>query len=74
MGQKLVEYYKIVSDHSGIRGKSTLAGITKIPSIKAALEPDSPELIKTFEEAVKKIIGKPVEESLLETKKVKVRK
>jgi hypothetical protein len=58
MGQKLIEIYKFVADYSGIQGKMKLAIETKIPSTKAAFEPDSPENIELFKEKAKMITGK----------------
>ncbi len=52
MGQKLIEYYKHISNKLGISGKMELAKATKIPSIQAAIEPDSEENLKLFAEAV----------------------
>jgi hypothetical protein len=59
MGERLLKYYKYVSDTSGALSKMQLATETKIPSIKAATEPDSPENIDMFKVAVAKITGKP---------------
>jgi hypothetical protein len=43
----------------GLEGKVKLAQITKVPSVVAALEPDSPELLSMFSKAVEKITGEP---------------
>jgi hypothetical protein len=58
MGQKLIEIYKFVADNSGIQGKMKLAIETKIPSTKAAFEPDSEENLDLFKSKAKKITGK----------------
>lgn len=58
MGQKLIEYYKEVSQKLGISGKMELAKATKIPSIQAAIEPDSDVNIKIFAEAVESLLNK----------------
>jgi len=59
MAEKLLRYYSYVSKKHGFSGKFELAKQTKIPSTKASLEPDSPELIALFKEAVEKITGEP---------------
>lgn len=59
MAEKLLRYYKYVSDEKGLDGKMSLATETKIPSSKAALEPDSPENLAAFKRAVEKLTGKP---------------
>ncbi|RPI79581.1 MAG: hypothetical protein EHM45_02295 [Desulfobacteraceae bacterium] len=57
MGEKLVRYYKFVEDKKGMEGRIKLAQETKVPSVKAATAPDSPETIKVFREAIKKLTG-----------------
>lgn len=59
MGAKLLTYYKLVSEVAGMKGSMELAKLTKLPSTRAALEPDSPENLKLFRDAVAKITGKP---------------
>jgi hypothetical protein len=59
MGEKLLRYYKYVGEVNGTVSKMQLAIETKVPSIKAATEPDTPELIAAFQRAVAKITGKP---------------
>lgn len=59
MAERLLRYYKHVSDVSGMGAKIQLAQETHIPSSKAAMEPDSPENIQRFKRAVQKITGKP---------------
>jgi hypothetical protein len=60
MGEKLIKLYAIASERLGLKGKMQLAVETKIPLTKAATEPDSPENIKIFEEAIEKLTGEPV--------------
>jgi hypothetical protein len=48
-----------MAELQGYKGKVELAHETFIPSSQAALEPDSPEKIKAFMDAVEKITGKP---------------
>jgi hypothetical protein len=59
MGARMMQYYKYVNDEKGLLGKIDLAKLTKIPSAKAALEPDSDDNIKLFRKAVEEITGKP---------------
>ncbi len=58
MAEKLLRYYKYLSETNGLAGRIKLAVETKITSIAAALEPDSPENITKFKKAVEKITGK----------------
>lgn len=57
MAEKLLRYYKFITEKKGISGKVKLAQLTTVPSVVAALKPDSPELIKVFSEAVEMITG-----------------
>ncbi len=57
MAERLIQYYKYIRDVAGYEGKIDLATTTKIPSTKAAMEPDSEENINKFKEAIKKITG-----------------
>jgi hypothetical protein len=59
MAEKLLMYYKYMGEEVGAVGKVKLAQETKVPSTRAALEPDTPELIQQFREAVMKLTGKP---------------
>ena len=59
MAEKLLKYYKYVQDELGLVGKVRLARETKIPSMKAAMEPDSEENIELFKKAVEKLTNKP---------------
>lgn len=57
MAERLIQYYKYIREVAGYEGKIDLATTTKIPSTKAALEPDSEENIEKFKEAIRKITG-----------------
>lgn len=57
MAEKLLLYYKYIRDKKGFEGQLNLAQETKIPSTKAALEPDSPENVQLFREAIKLLTG-----------------
>jgi len=59
MANILMKYYQYVAEQSGALGKMKLAMATKVPSTKAALEPDTAETIRIFQEAIKEITGKP---------------
>ena len=59
MGQKLLQYYKYIQDNEGFSGKVKLAQMTHIPSVQAAVEPDTPEVIERFKKAIEKITGNP---------------
>lgn len=59
MAEILMQYYQYVAEQTGGVGKMKLAMATKVPSTKAALEPDSAETIRLFQEAVREITGKP---------------
>jgi hypothetical protein len=60
MAEKLMKYYKYVSDEKGMVGKMQLAQLTKIPSTQAAIEPDTPDKIRLFRDAIAKLTGSPV--------------
>jgi hypothetical protein len=62
MGEKLVKYYQYVGEELGILGKVKLAQETKIPSPKAAMADDSPEMVDRFKETVASLTGKPAPE------------
>jgi hypothetical protein len=55
MGAKLMDYYQKASAAGGLKGRMRMAVITKISSQKAETEPDSPENLRLFEEALKEI-------------------
>ena len=58
MGMKLAKYYRYIIEEKGVQGRIELGVLTKISSIVAPLQPDSPENIKLFRESIKKITGK----------------
>ena len=62
MAEKLIQYYKYIREVAGYEGKIDLATSTKIPSTRAAMEPDSDENIALFREAISKITGKDAPE------------
>jgi hypothetical protein len=64
MGEKLLRFYKYVDEKAGLEGKMKLAVETKIPTIKASIEPDSPENLARFAAAILKITGAPPPASL----------
>lgn len=55
MGQQLTAFYEKAQEKAGVGGKVKLAMITRMAAGKAAEEPDSPENIKMFQEALAKI-------------------
>ena len=55
MAQQLVAYYDKAKQVGGLKAQMRLAMISKLPSSKAANEPDSPENIKIFEQAMTEI-------------------
>lgn len=55
MGQKLVEFYQQAEKIGQMKGKLRLAMITCIPSDKASSEPDSPDNIQKFTQAIQEI-------------------
>ena len=59
MAEKLLQYYSYIGKKQGPPGRVELAKQTKIPSVLASLEPDSPEMIALFKKAVEKITGEP---------------
>ena len=59
MAERLLKYYQYMADQQGYKGKVELAHETFTPSCQAALEPDSPEKLRVFMEAVAKLTGKP---------------
>ena len=52
MAAKLTEFYAQASKQYGVMGRMKLAMLTKISSEKAGSEPDSPDNIKLFEQAM----------------------
>jgi hypothetical protein len=59
MAEKLMKYYQYVSEQAGAVGRTKVAMLTKVPSTKAAMEPDTPEMIKIFKEAIRQVTGDP---------------
>jgi hypothetical protein len=55
MGSKLISYYEKAVKVGGIKAQMRLAVLTRLPSSKAKLAPDSPENIKLFEESFKEL-------------------
>ncbi len=55
MGQKLVAYFEKAKAKDGLMSQVKLATLTKMSSKTAAAVEDSPENIKLFEEAMKKL-------------------
>ena len=55
MGQKLTTYYEKAKAKGGIKAQMRMAMITMLSSSKAGTEPDSPENIAKFENALKEI-------------------
>jgi hypothetical protein len=59
MAEKLLEYYNYIQQKEGFLGKVRLAQLTHIPSVQAAVEPDTPQMIERFKKAIETITGKP---------------
>ena len=59
MAEKLLKYYQYIQDKEGFSGRIRLAQLTHIPSVQAAVEPDTPQIIERFKEAIETITGKP---------------
>jgi hypothetical protein len=59
MAELLLRYYKYMADEQGLEGKMRLATETRIPSSKAAMEPDSSDNVAAFRQAIEKLTGKP---------------
>jgi hypothetical protein len=62
MAERLLLYYKYIREEKGLDGQVKLAQATKMPSTKAATEPDSPENIRRFRDAIKTLTGKDAPE------------
>jgi len=60
MGAGLLKFYEYVYGLQGLEGKSKLARETRMPTIKAAFQPDSPQNLQIFERATAKITGRSV--------------
>jgi hypothetical protein len=59
MAEKLLHYYHYIKAEQGLVGQVNLAKLTKIPSPKAALAPDSYKNVQLFKNAVQTLTGKP---------------
>jgi hypothetical protein len=57
MAERLLQYYKYIVETRGLSGKIALAQLTKMPSVKAAIEPDSPDNINAFRAAITSLTG-----------------
>jgi len=55
MGAKLINYYEAAKVKGGVSAQIKLAMITCMSQQKAKESPDSPENIKIFEDALKKL-------------------
>ncbi len=55
MAQKLIQYYEEAKKLGGTKARMRLALLTCMPTNVAMAEPDSPENIKKFEEAMKEL-------------------
>ena len=58
MAEKLLGLYKFAQDEGGAIAKVRLAMATKMPSNKAATEPDTKENVELLRKAIKEILGK----------------
>lgn len=67
MGQYASNAYILIAKIKSMEGKMALATKTLLPSTKASLEPDTPELKEKFDKAFKDITGMTIGEA---TKKV----
>ena len=56
MATKLTDYYAQATAKFGMTGRMKLAMLTKIPSEKAATEPDSPANLQVFDAAWKQLL------------------
>ncbi len=58
MAEKLLRLYKFVQDNGGLQAKVQVAMASKLPSSRAALEPDTPENIRSLSAAIKSVLRK----------------
>jgi hypothetical protein len=58
MAEMLLRLYKFAQDQGGAQAKVRIAMATKMPSNKAATEPDSQENVAALRAAIKDILGK----------------
>jgi hypothetical protein len=56
MGVKLARYFEYVAAKGGLVLQLKLAMKTRLTSVRAAAEPDSPELVRTFHAAVVELV------------------
>ncbi|MFH0735093.1 MAG: hypothetical protein V1773_13010 [bacterium] len=63
MAQFLSNAYNLISKLQSMQGKMALASKTLVPSTKAALEEDTPEIKQKFERAFKEITGMSIAEA-----------
>ena len=57
MGAKLLSYYEFAKAKGGIQLQVKLSMKTCLTQAKVANEPDSPELVKKFYEALRELTG-----------------
>lgn len=55
MAEKLMEMYEKAFEMGNVKARFRLAVLTGIPTLKAKVEPDTPELVQRFEEALKEL-------------------
>jgi hypothetical protein len=58
MGQALMKYYALIEKEGGMMAKMKLAAATRMPSVKAATEPDTADIVAAFRKAYQEITGK----------------
>lgn len=55
MGQQLVAFFDQAKTMGGMKAQMRLAMLSKVPSAKAASEPDAPETVQKFQAAMKEL-------------------
>ncbi len=55
MGAQLTRFYDEAKKMGGLKAQMRLAMLTKMPSAKAQSQPDSPENVKAFRDALAEI-------------------
>jgi hypothetical protein len=55
VGQRLVDFYAEAAKQAGLQGKIKLALITRISSVNAMTEPDSPANVELFRKALEEV-------------------
>jgi hypothetical protein len=58
VGATLVKYYDFVKQEGGVAAQMRVAMKTLVPSSKAAATPETPDLLKKFQECIKEVVGK----------------